>query len=211
MMEQHTPEWFAARLGKVTASKVSDVMAKGKGNAPSATRATYMGALAAERLSGNAVEGFKSAAMDHGTEYEPQARIAYEFMRDAEVVEVGSVDHPTIAMFSASPDGLVGGDGLIEVKCPNSATHIRTLMGGGIDRKYLLQMQTQMACTERQYCDFVSFDPWMPAEMQLHVERVPRDPALIVEIETEVQAFLSELDKMVAELRARFMQEADAA
>lgn len=207
-MEQRSPEWFAARLGKVTASRVSDVMAKGRGSAPSATRATYMGQLAAERLSGNPSEGFSSAAMEWGTETEPQARIAYEFMTDATVVEVGSIDHPEIAMFSASPDGLVGDAGLIEVKCPNSATHIRTLTGGGIDRKYLLQMQVQMAVTGREWCDFVSFDPRMPAEMQLHVERVKRDPDLIEEIESEVRAFLAELDELVADLYARFMKDA---
>lgn len=203
-MQQRSPEWYAARCGKVTASRVSDVMAKGRGNAPSASRATYMGQLAAERLSGRVADSFTSAAMDHGTEQEPQARIAYEFLRDVEVVEVGSIDHPTIPMFSASPDGLIGDDGLIEIKCPNSATHIRTLLGSPIDRKYLLQMQVQMACTGRLYCDFVSFDPRMPAEMGMHIERIARDPLLIVDIETEVSAFLAELDAMVSDLRRRF-------
>ena len=111
-------------------------------------------------------------------------------------------------MSGASPDGLIGDDGLVEIKCPNSATHIATLRGGGIDRKYLLQMQWQMACTNRAWCDFASFDPRLPMEMQLHVERVNRDDELIAEIENEVTAFLAEVDATVADLRARYMREA---
>jgi len=203
-MEQGSPEWFAARLGKVTASRMSDVMAKGRGSAPSATRATYMGQLAAERLSGNAAASFTNAAMDWGTECEPQARIGYEFQTDFAVEQIGIVDHPSISMFSASPDGLVGTDGLVEIKCPNSATHIQTLLGANIDRRYHLQMQVQMACTGRSWCDFVSFDPRMPAEMQMHIQRIDRDPDMIGEIEEQTALFLDQLDDMCRQLNEKF-------
>ena len=135
-----------------------------------------------------------------------QARAAYEFLHDASVAEVGFIDHPALRMSGCSPDGLVGDTGMVEIKCPNTATHIETLLTGSFDGKYLKQMQFQMACSGRAWCDFVSYDPRLPAEMQLFVQRVPRDGALIVEIETEVSAFLAEVDETVAALRARYMQ-----
>lgn len=208
-MDQRTDEWFQARLGKVTASCIAKVMAKLKSGQPSADRTNYAAQLITERLTGCPTEGFTNAAMQWGTDTEPQARTAYEFMRGATVEEVGFIDHPAIVMSGASPDGLVGGDGLVEIKCPNTATHLSTLEGAPIDRKYLLQMQWQMACCERAWCDFASFDPRLPMAMQLHVQRVERDDALIAEIEAEVAAFLNELDARVADLRSRYeMKEA---
>jgi hypothetical protein len=130
----------------------------------------------------------------------------YAFQTGESVEETGFVPHPEIEMSGASPDGLVGSLGLVEIKCPNSATHIATLTGAGLDRKYLLQMQWQIACTEREWCDFASFDPRLPTEMQLHVERVKRDDALIEEIEGEVRKFLAEVDATVADLRARYLE-----
>ena len=204
MMEQRTDEWLSERAGKVTASRIADVMAKTR-NGYGAGRANYMADLVAERLTGEPKQGFCNAAMQHGIDTEPQARAMYEMERGVTVLEEGFVRHPTIANTGASPDGLVGEDGLVEIKCPNTATHIETLRGGAIDRKYILQMHWQMICCERQWCDFVSFDPRLPLEMQLHVQRVERDEELCAEIEAEVTAFLKELDETVADLRARYM------
>jgi putative phage-type endonuclease len=203
MMDQRTEEWFSARLGKVTASRVADVMAKTK-SGPSASRANYMADLICERLTGQRQEGFTSTAMQWGTDTEPQARAAYEFMTDAAVIETGLCLHPMIADFGASPDGLVGEDGLLEIKCPNSAAHIETLLSGEAPAKYKTQMQSQMACTGRAWCDFVSFDPRLPADMQLFVKRVHRDDAFIWTMEAEIVAFLDELTQKLDALRARY-------
>lgn len=208
-MEQRSDEWFAARLGKVTASRIADVMSRTKAGY-GAGRANYMAELICERLTGARQEGFSSAAMQWGTDTEPRARAWYSLIADADVSDVGLVDHPEIAMSAASPDGLVGDRGLIEIKCPNTATHIKTLTGEKIEGKYLLQMQWQMACTGRDWCDFMSFDPRLPDELQVWTRRVDRDGDRIAEIETEVRAFLAELDETVATLRARYMREAAA-
>lgn len=203
MDEQRSPEWFAARMGKVTASKIGDLMARTK-SGPAASRSNYAAQLMQERF-GCQVESYTNAAMQWGTETEPRARAAYEFLTGQSVEETGFVDHPQIAMSGASPDGLVGDTGLIEIKCPQTATHFAALEGANIDRKYLLQMQWQMACTGRQWCDFASYDPRVPMEMQLHVQRVHRDDDLIAEIEGEVTAFLAEIDTRVANLRAQYL------
>ena len=207
MIEQRTDEWFASRCGKVTASRIADVMAKTK-TGYGAGRANYMAQLVAERLTGTTESGFTNAAMQWGTEKEPEARECYSFHRGLPVVEEGFVPHPAIDMAGASPDGLVGDDGLVEIKCPNTATHIDTLLGAAIDDKYVKQMQFQMACCGRQWCDFASYDPRLGVEMQLHVRRVERDDALIAEIEEAVAAFLSELDDKVARLTAEYRKAA---
>lgn len=196
---QGSPEWFGARLGRVTASRVADVIAETK-SGWGAGRANYMAQLVAERLTGEVAESFSNAAMKWGTEMEPEARAAYQFYRDALVVEVGFVPHPRIAMSGASPDGLVGEVGLVEFKCPNTATHIETLIGQAVPAKYITQMQWQMACTGRQWCDFGSFDPRLPEDMRLFVRRVDRDEALIADLEARVSAFLAETDAKVEAL-----------
>ena len=205
MLEQRTEEWFSERAGKVTASCIYKVMARTK-TGYGADRANYAAQIVAERLTGLPAETFTNAAMVWGIETEAQARAMYEFQTGNGVAETGFHRHPAIENSGASPDGLVGNLGLVEIKCPNTATHIATLRGGGIDRKYLLQMQWQMACTERQWCDFASFDPRLPHELQLHFERVQRDDELIEEIEGEVRKFLAEIDETVADLRARYME-----
>lgn len=207
-LQQGTAEWIKARLGKVTASRISEVVAKGAKGAPSATRANYMCELLTERLTGVPTEKFRSAAMEHGTETEPLARQNYEFIHDVIVRQVGFFDHPKIAGSGASPDGLVGFDGLIEIKSPLTATHVGTLLGDPIDRKYMLQMQWQMSATGRLWCDFVSFDPRLPPRMQMKVVRINRDPGMIMELETAVRAFISELDEMIAMLNAKFPEAA---
>lgn len=206
-MEQRTESWFAARIGKVTASRVADIMAKTK-SGPSASRANYMAELICERLTGQQAERFSNAAMDWGTATEPQARAAYEFLTDATVVETGLVDHPTIPMFGASPDGLVGDDGLIEIKCPNTATHLDTLLNEEVPEKYVVQMRVQMICTGRKWCDYVSFDPRLPADLQIWIKRVYAHVETHFEIETKVVNFLAELDAKLEALRARYMADA---
>ena len=207
MMEQRSPEWFAHRLGRVTASKIADVMAQTK-SGPGAARKNYMADLVAERLTGEAREGFSNAAMQWGTDQEPAARAAYEFLHDAAVTEVGFIDHPRIEMAGCSPDGLVGDTGMVEIKCPNTATHIDTLLAGAIDGKYIKQMQFQMACAKRSWCDFVSYDPRLPAEMQLWVKRIDANFAEQEAIESAVNEFLADTAQKVEALRALYMAEA---
>lgn len=206
-MEQRTDEWFAARCGKVTASALYKVMARTK-SGWGADRANYASQLITERLTGRPAESYSNSAMLWGIETEAQARAAYAFQVDDMPVEIGFLDHPVIAMSGASPDGLVGANGMIEIKCPNTTTHIATLDGAPIERKYLYQMQWQMACAERDWCDFVSFDPRLPPAMQLHIQRVERDADLLAELEQHVTEFLAEVAETVARLEARYLKEA---
>ena len=191
-MEQRTNEWFTARLGKVTASRVADVIAKTKAG-QSASRANYMADLVVERLTGQKASSFSNAAMEWGTQTEPQARAAYSAKTGILVEEVGFIDHPTVAMSGASPDGFAE-EGLIEVKCPNTSTMLGYILDGKPPQKYVTQMQWQMACTDRPWCDFVSFDPRLPERLQLLIVRVPRDDVYIAMLEAEVKKFLAELD-----------------
>lgn len=200
---QRTDEWYAARAGKITASRIADMMAKTKAGW-GASRAAYAAELIAERLTGQPVDGFTSAAMQWGIDTEPQALAAYSFLTDCAVDPVGFVPHPDFDMGGASPDGLVGADGLVEVKCPNSKTHIEYFEAGNPPRKYLLQMQWQMACTERAWCDFVSFDPRIGEPLlQTFVTRVERDDDLIAEILTTAREFSDDIDARIAALKAK--------
>ena len=198
-VEQLSPEWFAQRCGKATASRISDIVAKTK-SGYSTSRANYMAQLVVERMTNQVAESYTNAAMEWGIENEGFARAAYESKTGVLVDEVGAIDHPTIAMSAASPDGLVGDDGCLEIKCPNTATHIDTVLGGEIAKKYYDQMQWQMACAERDWCDFVSFDPRMPKGLQLFIKRVPRSNLYIHELEGEVIQFLAEVDDKVNKL-----------
>lgn len=206
-MEQRTPEWFATRCGKVTASRIADLMARTK-TGSAATRTNYASQLVAERLTGSSEPGFTNAAMQWGIDQEANARTCYEFEHGVKVDEVGFVDHPTIAMTGASPDGLIGDDGMVEIKCPGTTKHIETLRGAGAASGYVKQMQWQMACADRQWCDFVSYDPRMPVEMQLYVERHQRDDEAIAEIAAAVVEFLGEVEKTVADLTALYRKAA---
>ena len=199
MMEQRTDEWHAARLGKVTASRVADVVAKTK-TGYGASRANYMAELICERLTGVPQDSFVSSAMQWGTDTEPLARAAYEAASGELVIETGFVPHSQVASSGASPDGLIGEDGLLEIKCPNTSTHIDTLLGQSVPAKYMTQMQWQMACTGRKWCDFVSFDPRMPEGMRMFVKRVQRDDVMIAELVKEVTIFLEEIDKKINDL-----------
>jgi len=197
-MEQRTDDWFQARLGKVTASRVADVVAKTK-SGYSASRQNYMADLIVERLTGQKASNFSNAAMDWGVEQEPAARAAYSARTGDLVEEVGFIDHPTIAMSGASPDGFVG-EGCVEYKCPNTATHLEYLLAGKPVEKHVTQMQWQMACTGRAFCEFVSYDPRLPEHLQMLIVRVPRDDKRIAELEAEVLKFLAELDDKLQQL-----------
>lgn len=206
MAEQRTEEWYAARCGKATASRIADVVAKTK-TGWGASRANYKAELVTERLTGLPCEHYRSPKMIRGEELEPEARAAYEFFANVDVETVGFIDHPRIAMSGASPDGLVGKDGLVEIKCPDTSTHIETLLGGSLSGEYVKQVQWQMACTGRAWCDFVSYDPRMPEAMRLYIQRVKRDDAAIAELEKNVELFLREVDLIVTELREKFGME----
>lgn len=202
MIEQGSVEWHLSRLGKVTASRVSDVISKGK-SGESASRRNYRTELLVQRLTGQPGESFTNAAMEWGTATEPLARIAYEAEMGVFVDQVAFIDHPSITQFGCSPDGLVAQDGLIEIKCGNTATHIDWMLDGKPPTKHIPQMQCQMAVTGRQWCDFVSFDPRLPDDLQLFVVRLERDQEYIEAMEAEVQKFLSEVDEMFTKLKER--------
>ena len=170
-VEQGTLEWHQMRLGKVTASRVADILAKTK-TGPSASRQNYLIELALQRTTGIIQESYSNSAMEWGTQTEPQARVAYEVKSSNFVDQVAFIDHPTIQWFGCSPDGIVG-EGLIEIKCPNSATHWEYFKAKEPPKKYFIQMQAQMAVTGAKWCDFVSFDPRMPERSQLLIVNVP--------------------------------------
>lgn len=198
-MDQRTEEWFAARCGKVTASRVADIIPKTR-SGYSASRDNYMAQLVCERMTGTPAESFTNSAMQWGTEQEPFARAAYESAKDILVEQVGFITHPRIDQAGASPDGLVGLFGLVEIKCPNTSTHIQTLLDQKVPEKYITQMQWQMACTQRQWCDFVSFDPRMADGLQLFVKRIEFDAQYVAELEKEVIFFLQELESKIEQL-----------
>ncbi len=196
---QGTDEWRAARAGSLGASQIHEALAKTR-TGWGASRENIKARLVAERLTGAPQDSFTNDAMRWGVEQEAAAREAYSFVQGVSVVEVGLRKHPTLNGSHASPDGLVGDDGLVEIKCPNTATHILTLRGGPIADKYVKQMQWQMRGSDRRWCDFVSYDPRMPVEMQLHIARVERDDALIADMEAAVAEFLAEVEADVAAL-----------
>lgn len=191
---QRTNQWFQERLGHVTASRVSDAIA-GK---DTATRRNYLVQLVAERLTGQQQESFTNAAMQWGTDTEPLARVAYQAVHDW-VEEVGFIKHPTIEWFGASPDGLTG-DGLIEIKCPNTSTHLDWRLDGVVPKKHQPQMLAQLACTGRKWVDFVSFDPRLPEKLQLFVVRFQPDQKEIDALETKIKAFLEDVQTAINKL-----------
>ena len=198
-VNQRSADWYEIRVGKVTASRIKDVMAKTK-TGYGASRKNYMADIICERLTGIKTEGYTNAAMQHGIDTEAEARQAYEIETFQAVIECGFYIAPDIADSGASPDGLISDDGLIEIKCPSTATHIDTLLSGTIDDGYIKQMQWQMYCTGRKWCDFVSYDNRLPENLRLFIKRVERDDKLIEEIKTEVVKFLAEVDDTLKRL-----------
>lgn len=200
MSVQGSPEWFAERCGKITASRIADVMAKTK-TGESASRANYAAQLVAERLTGLPADSFVSKEMQRGTDMEQFARASYEVLRGELVDQVGFIEHASISRSGASPDGLVGNDGMCECKAPNTATHIGYATSGVIPTKYQLQMLFQMACSGRLWCDFVSFDDRLPEDMSTLIIRINRDDKRIAEIEAEVRRLDEEVEETIAKLR----------
>jgi putative phage-type endonuclease len=204
--EQRSDEWHKIRMGKVTASRISDVIAKTK-TGVSTSRQNYLIQLVSERLTGKKGDSFVNQAMLDGIEREGAARALYERTRGVSVTEVGFFDHPVIKNSGASPDGAVNAEedgkyvGLIEIKCPIETTHTNTLMSKWIPNKYVPQMQWQMACTGAKWVDFISYNPNFPVELQLFVSRLHRDDDFIKELEEEVIKFLDEVDKTIIKLK----------
>lgn len=197
-MQQGSEEWFAARCGKATASQFRAILATIK-SGEAAERRNYRAALIVERLTGKADIGFTSEAMRWGTEQEPFARIAYMAKTGAVVEEAGFILHPEINA-GASPDGLIGEDGGLEIKCPSKATHLSTLQSGVMPTEHTPQVQGAMWITGRKWWDFVSYHPEFPDHLQLFVKRVQRDDDYIRDLEAKVRAFLAEVDAEVESL-----------
>lgn len=199
---QGTDAWHADRLGKVTASRVADVIARTQKGAWTAKRGDYLAELVAERLTVARTRKFVTPAMAWGKQTEDEARAFYEFMEDVDVELVGLIDHPTIPMSGASPDGQVALDGLLETKCPTTQKHLDVLATRIVPADHVTQMQWQMACTGRAWCDYVSYDPRMPEHLRYFRQRVLRDDTVIAELEVHVLDFLAEVDAKIAGLGA---------
>jgi len=206
---QGTDEWFAARRGKVTASRVADVMARTKSGF-AASRSNYKAELLLEILTNTTAVGFVSEAMKWGTEQEPNARALYASTIFDPVVEVGFVDHPDILGAGCSPDGLVGDDGLVEIKCPNTATFLEIFLTDNIPQKWLTQIQMQLDCTGRKWCDFVCYDPRMPEGGQIYVQRVERDEMFISTMREMIQTFIKELNEEVEQVKTKIKENQNA-
>lgn len=201
-MEQHTAEWWAARCGKVTASRIGDIMGRKQNGDFRAARANYLQEKVAERVTGKNRDRRKIASLDQRLDLEPDARAAYEFYTDTEIVLVGFVEHPRIPNFGCSPDGMVGTDGGVEIKCCDAETHIEVITAGSIDQDYLYQIHSNLACTDRLWWDYIGFNPDMPEEGKLYVKRIKRDESLIATIEQAVIEFNEEVDRKVEQTLA---------
>lgn len=201
LLEQGTDEWKMARLGHVSASNIAAVMSKAKDGGETATRRGYKIKLVAERLTMQPQESYKNAAMEWGNEQEPFARMAYEAAKNVFVDKTGFWKHEQKEWVGVSPDGLVGDDGLIEIKCPNTTTHLEYIWDDVVPTEYRKQIQCQLWVTGRQWCDFVSYDPRLPAKNQLFIKRCERDEKLIATMEAEVDTFLNEIQAIIDKLK----------
>lgn len=195
-VEQGTEAWFAMRLGKVTASRVADVMAKTK-TGVSASRQNYLIELALQRVTGVFEQSFTTQAMQDGIDREAQARVLYEVTTGEFVDQAPFVDHPTIQGFGASPDGLVNSKGMCEIKCRGNAGHWEVIKTGEIPKKYWIQQQAQLACTGREWNDYVGYNPNFPEKSKLYIQRVYRDEAFIADMEAQIKQFLIEVEEEV--------------
>lgn len=207
---KESDEWAQSRLGKLTASRMADAIAKTKAGW-STSRQKYMIELMAERFTGMSADAYLNSAMLWGIETEPAARAAYEAQSGYPVIKAPFVDHPVIPMSGCSPDGFAGDDGLVEIKCPETRTHVANLINKIIPDNYVIQMQWQMACTGRQWCDFCSFDPRMPAKLRLSITRVKRDDKLIAGLQKLAIDFLNELDRTVEIIEGGHLESGDIA
>ena len=201
MIEQGTHEWRMLRLGKISGSRISDVMAKGRDGKPSVTRENYMYELATERLTNIPTESFTSPSMSWGTENEGMARTAFEVFKGVFVSELPWVAHPSITNAGCSPDGLVGNLGMVEIKCMTTANHVDAILNDKPPSQYIAQCQFQLACTGRLWNDLTLFDPRLPDILQLKVFRIERDDTFIKLMEEEVIQFLKEVDEITNKLK----------
>lgn len=199
-LEQGSQRWREARCGLVTASRSADVVASTKKGDEAAARRNYRTELLCEILTGQPTEQYVTREMQWGADQEPFARAAYELERNVLVETCGFVQHPEIARFGASPDGLVGEVGLIQIKCPTTATHLSWILAGTIPLEHGPQMLAEMSCTGRDWCDFVSYDPRLPKRLQMFIRRFPRHQQLIEALEREVEHFNAEIDAVLAQL-----------
>ena len=201
MIEQGSELWLMQRRGHLSASRLHDAVTKGARGSYSAKRADIMWTLIEERITGQAAPHFVTADMQHGIDTEPQAKAAYAFLTDRAIADAPYVPHAYIPMTGASPDGYVEDDGLIEIKCPKTKTHLQTLAAKQVPPQYITQMQWQMECTWRHWCDFVSFDPRLPVEYQIWIQRVQRDDAMIEMLKDEITKFEDEINTLMESLK----------
>lgn len=205
-LEQGSDAWLIARRGHVTASGIAAILSKGKGDAISATRRKYMVQLAVERMTGRTVSTYTNAAMQWGIDQEPFAAIAYEVANETFATRTGFWLHPTIPWLGVSPDRLVGDGGLVEIKCPETTTHIDYLLNDRVPPEYVAQIQCQLWVTNRAWCDFVSFDPRMPEHSQLFIVRMQRDDEFIANMESTTIAFLDDVQTLITTIEKRAQQ-----
>ena len=201
-IQQGSDEWFVQKLGKISGSKISQLLTEGKGGKESLTRKKYKNELIRERITHKRIESFKTPLMKRGIELEPLARVLYEVRNNLMVDQVSFIDHPTIPMCGCSPDGLVGADGLLEIKCPSPENHLGHILEDGIDliNTYYDQVQWQLCVTQRAWCDLVSFDPEMPDHLQLFTKRIYRDADWIAKAEAAVIAVNAEIETTINQL-----------
>lgn len=203
--EQGTAQWLDIRRGKITASRIADVMDFLKKGGEGASRRNYRTELLAERLSGRGEDHYVSAEMEWGTEFEPQARAAYEIANDVMVAQIGFVLHPVFDFAGSSPDGLVGDDGYAEFKCPKTTTHLKWLQAGVVPEEHRDQCLFNMRCEERSWADFVSYDPRLPDGLRIFVARMERDDKRIADIDAEVERFNEEVQAVQSQLSSRIV------
>jgi len=199
-MDQRTDEWRQAKCGKLGCSRLDAALAQGRNGAPSATRRNYLAELVCERLTGNVSQGFTTAEEQWGIDHESFAKAAYEARSGVIIQEHGGMEHPTIKGWWGSPDGLIGSDGGIEIKCPKTATHLDTLLRGTIDRGYILQMTGYILIYDRAWWDFISFDPRLPDRLSIFIKRFYRDDLPCAEVESGARQFLVDLESMLERL-----------
>jgi len=204
-MQQGSEEWKQARCGSLGASVIHEIVARTK-TGFSTSRENRKTALVLERLTGRPEATYQSEAMLAGTEREPAARFEYAMKSGSEIEEVGLILHPTIAGTHASPDGLIGRDGMLEIKCMQPTGHLKVFTTRTFDDRHRKQMAWQLACAQREWVDFVAYSPEFPKEMQLRIIRYYREDKLTTELEIAAREFLAEVDATVADLRKEFMQ-----
>jgi len=199
---QGSDEWFAVRNGKITASKLSDLMRKTK-YGESTYKSRLRMELAIERITGkSASDNFMNKAMHDGVEREPDARKLFEAVTGKEVALCGSFDHPEVVNSSASPDGLLRGENaVLELKCPTHITHAKNLLSETMPKNYEYQVQWQIACTESEYAYFASYHPDFPPELRLKWVKVLRDNIMILDIEDAVRQFDIEVEDLIIKLK----------